>query len=73
MPDPKPTDQPISGQQLQALQKAAGESLAAVLSDIGLRKWAISEAAKVAGALSGNVVALAREMHKFLTEAAKLD
>jgi hypothetical protein len=57
----------ISGQQLQALQKAADERMRRVLSDIDLRKWAVSEAAKVA---PGDVVTHARAIHAFLTEGA---
>jgi hypothetical protein len=68
-----PPDTPLSGQQLQALQKAAGERFNRVMSDIELRKWALSEAVKVNQATSTDVMGLAERIHEFLVKPAVKD
>jgi hypothetical protein len=61
-------NQPISGQQLAALQKAAETRYAWFVRDIETKKWAVTQAVSVR---PGDPLALAREIHAFLTEGAK--
>jgi hypothetical protein len=68
-------DAPMSGAQLQALQKQLTDKLAGIVKDVELRKWSIDQACGLAGSAiefggSGNAVELARAIHTFLTEAA---
>jgi len=70
-------DQPLSAQQMQALQKDMAARLAAITKDVELRKWAVDQACGLAGAQVEadadqicDPVALARAIHAFLTEAA---
>ena len=68
--------QPLSGQQLQAMSKQYADALVAVRKDIELRKWAVDQACGLAGSESRadvpimNVLELARSIHAFLVEGA---
>ena len=67
-------EQPLSGQQIQALQKGMHEKMAGLVKDVELRKWSVDQACGLAGvAIEGDkkpvdVVKTAREIHAFLTE-----
>ncbi len=61
-------EQPLSGQQLAALQKQMAATIDRILRDVELRKLALDQACKMAG--TGNPVELAKLMHEFLTAPA---
>lgn len=69
--------QPLNGQQLSALQQKFAGDLASIKKDVDLRKWAVDQACGLAGtAIEGDkkpvdVVATARAIHGFLTEAVR--
>lgn len=73
-----PPDQPLSGQQMQALATRHAETLTAIKRDVELRKWAVDQACGLSGTMIEAQapapvcpVDLAREIHAFLTEAAE--
>jgi len=77
-----PTDEPLSGQQLQAMQQRWNEALQRVVDHVALRKLCLEMAVKAACTTADNpdvvpdvvyadVVALARGMYAFLTEPAQ--
>lgn len=64
----------LSGQQVSAIQKASEAALARVIRDIELRKFSLSEAARVTEAAlradpkdTIDVIKLAESIHAFLT------
>jgi hypothetical protein len=73
----KQAEQPLSAQQMQALAKQHADALLAIKRDVDLRKWAVDQACGLAGAayeaegMAVDVVAVGREIHAFLTEAAE--
>jgi FKBP-type peptidyl-prolyl cis-trans isomerase 2 len=75
-----PSSEPLSGAQLQALQKQMADKLTGLIKDVELRKWSVDQACGLAGSAiefgaekSVNAVELARSIHAFLTEAAKTE
>lgn len=71
-------EQPLNGQQLQALQQQMREKLTGIVKDVDLRKWSVDQACSLAGAAMEHetakpvdTVTLARSIHAFLTEGAK--
>jgi hypothetical protein len=66
--------EPLSGQQVQALQKHLAETVARILRDVELRKFVLQEAVAAAKAAypigSVDIMPLAKQMHEFLTAAA---
>lgn len=68
--------EPLNGQQMQALQKQYHEALMGIGRDIELRKYAIDQAFRLASASNGardgvvtyhDPVALAKAIHDFIT------
>lgn len=73
------TAEPLSGHQIQALQKQMLAEFQRALDDVELRKIALASASEVVKAYTTTpgiildtaaVVSLAREMHAFLSEGA---
>jgi hypothetical protein len=73
---PMTTQEPLSGHQIQAIQKQMLTEFQRALDDVELRKIAIDHASRVCTSAAvgiippEKVVTLAREMHKFLSEGA---
>ena len=59
--------EPLSGQQMAALQRQLDNSVRFVKADVELRKYALEWACKIN---SDDPVATAKSMHEFLTAAA---
>ena len=63
------TDEPLSAQQIHAIESKAHSKLQVALDQIGMRRQCLELAAKVAEYTgSPDVVALARAMQEFLLE-----
>lgn len=60
-------DQPLNGQQIQAMQRQFQDALRKVISDTDLRKLALDYACKVA---PGNPLDQAQKMYDFLSAPA---